>query len=148
MRNLQDYSDLDLSEWIMNILSWLVYFGGLIFFYRSESSWVLIALGGLPVIVTGWTFGMRSGFLSAVVSILSHLFLQLSLPEARNEINTQLFHHLVGFALLAIAGMLIGNLRDLQQRTHSELRSLRKNNQQLIHLDWRNPWLRTSVMTA
>ena len=134
MRNLQDYSDLDLSEWIMNILSWLVYFGGLLFFYRSESSWVLIALGGLPVIVTGWTFGMRSGFLSAVVSILSHLFLQLSLPEARNEINTQLFHHLVGFALLAIAGMLIGNLRDLQQRTHTELRSLRKNNQQLIQL--------------
>ena len=80
MQNLRNHFGLDPSEWILNILSWLVYFGGLILFYKSDSSWALIALGGLPVIVTGWTFGMRSGFLAAVVSIVSHLLLQLYLP--------------------------------------------------------------------
>jgi diguanylate cyclase (GGDEF)-like protein len=134
MQYLRNHFDLDPSEWVMNILSWMVYFGGLIFFYRSDPSWVLITLGGLPVIVTGWTFGMRSGFLAAVASIISHLLLQLYLPGSWSDLNIMLFRHLVGFALLAVAGMLIGNLRDLQQRTHSELTSLRKNNQQLLQL--------------
>jgi diguanylate cyclase (GGDEF)-like protein len=134
MQYFRDHFDLDPSEWIMNILSWVVYFGGLIFFSRMDSSWVLIALGGLPVIVTGWTFGMRSGFMAAVVSILSHLIVHLYSPETWNNLNYTLFRHLVGFALLAIAGMLIGNLRDLQRRTHSELTSLRINNQKLVQL--------------
>ena len=134
LHNLRNRFDLDPSEWIMNILSWMVYFGGLFFFSRLDSFWVLMALGGLPVIVTGWTFGMRSGFLAATISIISHLLLYLFFPGSINELNNLLFHHLVGFALLAIAGMLIGNLRDLQQRTHSQLTSLRKNNQRLIQL--------------
>jgi diguanylate cyclase (GGDEF)-like protein len=125
---------LDPSEWIMLALSWLVYIGGLIFFARVDTSWIFLAFGALPVLVTGWTLGTSFGAGAAFLSILIHLLFQLFLPAYTEVVNFFLFHHLVGFALLTIAGMLTGHLRDLQNKTRSELATLTENNQHLLKL--------------
>ncbi len=125
---------LDPSEWVMLALSWLVYIGGLIFFARADTSWVFLALGALPVLVTGWTLGTSFGAGAAFLSVLIHLLFKIILPAYIEAVNYFLFHHLVGFALLTIAGMLIGHLRDLQNKTRSELAALSENNQQLLNL--------------
>ncbi|MGB2954643.1 MAG: diguanylate cyclase [Anaerolineales bacterium] len=122
------------SDWVMLALSWLVYIGGLIFFARADTSWVFLTLGALPVIVTGWTLGMSFGAGAAFLSVLIHLLFQLIFPTNTEVVNLFLFQHLVGFALLTIAGMLIGHLRDLQNKTSSELAALAENNQQLLKL--------------
>jgi diguanylate cyclase (GGDEF)-like protein len=126
---------LDPSEWVMLTLSWLVYVGGLIFFAKTDdASWIYLAFGALPVLVTGWTLGMSFGAGAAFLSISIHLLLQIFHPAYTADVNFFLFHHLVGFTLLTIAGMLIGHLRDLQNKTRSELDTLSKNNQQLLKL--------------
>jgi len=68
---------LDPSDWVMLALSWLVYVGGLIFFARADTSWVFLALGALPVLVTGWTLGKSFGAGAAFLSVLIHLLFQL-----------------------------------------------------------------------
>lgn len=118
----------------MIILSWMIYIGGLIFFSKADTSWALIALGALPVLVTGWTLGMSFGAAAAFLSITIHLLLNLLHPAYSEKINLLLFQHLVGFSLLVISGMLIGHLRDLQVKTRSELDVLTENNQFLSQL--------------
>ena len=125
---------LDPSEWVMLTLSWLVYGGGLIFFAGADTSWIFLGFGALPVLVTGWTLGTRFGAGAAFLSILIHLLFQLFLPTHTEVVNLFLFRHLLGFALLTIAGMLTGHLRDLQNKTRSELAALAENNQQLLKL--------------
>jgi len=125
---------LDPSEWVMLALSWLVYVGSLVFFAKSDSSWVYLAFGALPVLVTGWTLGMSFGAGAAFLSISIHLLLQIYHPAYTSVANYFLFYHLVGFTLLTIAGMLIGHLRDLQNKTRSELEALSENNQHLLKL--------------
>ena len=118
----------------MLALSWLVYVGSLVFFAKSDSSWVYLAFGALPVLVTGWTLGMSFGAGAAFLSISIHLLLKIYHPAYTAVANFFLFHYLVGFTLLIIAGMLIGHLRDLQNKTRSELDALSENNQQLLKL--------------
>jgi diguanylate cyclase (GGDEF)-like protein len=125
---------LDPSEWVMLALSWLVYVGSLVFFAKSDSSWVYLAFGALPVLVTGWTLGMSFGAGAAFLSISIHLLLQIYHPAYTSVAKFFLFYHLVGFTLLTIAGMLIGHLRDLQNKTRSELEALSENNQHLLKL--------------
>ena len=125
---------LDTSDWAMLTLSWLIYVGGLFFFAREDTSWVFLTLGALPVLVTGWTLGKSFGASAAFLSVLIHLLFQLFFPANPEAVNFFLLHHLVGFALLTIAGMLIGHLRDLQDKTSSELAALADNNQQLLKL--------------
>ena len=118
----------------MIILSWMVYWGGLFFFSRLDTTWILLALGALPVLVTGWILGMAFGFGAAVLVIAFHLLFYLINSGFIFDLNTLLFNYLVGFALLSVAGMLIGHLRDLQRITRTELRTLRANNQKLVQL--------------
>ena len=125
---------LDPSEWLMISLSWLVYLGGLIFFSKADSSWVLLALGALPVLVTSWTLGMSFGVISAFLSVTLHLLMHFIRYGYPTVFNVLLFHHLVGFSILVVAGMLTGHLRDLQVKTRSELTTLTENNQQLVQL--------------
>ena len=133
-QNTRKVIKLSPSDWVMLALSWLVYIGGLIFFASADTSWVFLALGALPVLVTGWTFGMSFGAGAAFLSILIHLMFKVFLSANTEVVNLFLFRHLVGFALLTIAGMLIGHLRDLQNKTRSELAALSENNQQLLNL--------------
>ncbi len=42
---LRNKFNLDLSEWILLALSWLIYIGGLIFFADADNSWVMLVLG-------------------------------------------------------------------------------------------------------
>mgnify|MGYP001039334769 CR=1 FL=1 len=125
---------LDPSEWIMIFLSWMIYLGGIIFFPSQEIAWTLMALGALPVLVTAWSLGMIYGAGSAGVSILIHLLLHAFNPHYAALDSSALFQHLIGFALLAITGMFVGHLRELQHRSQSEFQALTENNQKLIRL--------------
>jgi len=125
---------LDISEWVMITLSWMVYVGGFFFFSKLDSQWILMALGALPVLVTGWTLGMAFGFGAAVLAIILHLaFYLINAGQDLNQ-STTLLQHLVGFAVLTIVGILIGHLRDLQRITRTEIDALRNNNQKLVQL--------------
>ena len=62
---------LDPAEWVMVLISWMIYLGGLIFFSEDDNYWVLMALGALPVLVTAWSLGMGLGVTSAFISISS-----------------------------------------------------------------------------
>ena len=125
---------LDPAEWVMVFLSWMIYFGGLIFFSEEDSYWVLMALGALPVLVSAWSLGMGIAAISAFISITIHLLMHVLLPGNRGSFNMLLLNHLIAFALLAIIGMFIGHLRDLQLRSKIELNALSENNDKLIRL--------------
>lgn len=125
---------LDPAEWVMIFLSWLIYLGGIIFFSTPENSWPLMALGALPVLVTAWSLGMFYGAGSAALSIGIHLLLHLFHPLYRSSLSSALFQHLIGFALLAVTGMFVGHLKELQHRSQSEFLQLSDNNQKLIRL--------------
>ncbi len=125
---------LDPAEWVMIFLSWMIYLGGIIFFSNQESAWALMALGALPVLVTAWSLGMIFGAGSAALSVSIHVLFHLANPDTTISISGSLFQELIGFALLAITGMFVGHLRDLQQRSQSEFLALTENNQKLIRL--------------
>jgi len=125
---------LDPAEWVMVLISWMVYLGGLIFFLEDDNYWVLMALGALPVLVSAWSLGMGLGVISAFISILIHLLLQILHSESIEILNSLLLNHLISFSLLAITAMFIGHLRDLQLRSTTELNSLSENNKKLIRL--------------
>ena len=126
--------NLEPSEWVLLALSWLIYIGGLIFFSDADNSWVMLVLGVLPVLVTGWTLGMTLGGAAAFLSISLHFILYFIQPVFSAELDIFFFQHLVGFAALTIAGLLIGHLKDLQISAVSQLAALKDNNQQLIML--------------
>ncbi len=125
---------LDPAEWIMIFLSWMIYFGGIIFFPSQENAWALMALGALPVLVTAWSLGMIYGAGSAALSTGIHLLLYLVNPLYAAQSSGVLFQHLIGFTLLAITGIFAGHLRELQHRSQSEFLALSENNQKLIRL--------------
>jgi diguanylate cyclase (GGDEF)-like protein len=125
---------LDPAEWVMVLISWMVYLGGLLFFSEDNNYWVLMALGALPVLVSAWSLGMGLGVISAFISIFIHLLLQILHPESIEILNSLLIDHLISFSLLAITAMFIGHLKDLQFRSTTELNSLSENNKKLIRL--------------
>jgi len=125
---------LDPAEWVMVLISWMIYLGGLIFFSEDDNYWVLMVLGALPVLVSAWSLGMGLGVISAFISILIHLLIHFLHPESVVSPNSLLFNHLISFSLLAITAMFIGHLRDLQLRSTTELNSLSENNKKLIRL--------------
>jgi len=131
---LRNKFNLDLSEWILLALSWLIYIGGLIFFADADNSWVMLVLGSLPVLITGWTLGMTFGGAAAFLSISLHFILHLIQHAFPIKLDIFLFQHLVGFAALVISGLLIGHLKDLQISAVSQLAALKDNNEQLIKL--------------
>ena len=124
----------DLSDWVLLIISWIIYLGGLFYFSRYETSWVLFALGALPVIFSAWTLGMAAGAISSLAAVSAHLGMAIFLNGFSSALNSLLLDHLVGLAILTISGMFIGHLRDLQKRSHLELNSLTENNQKLEKL--------------
>jgi len=63
----------DLSDWILMIISWIIYLGGLIYFARYDNTWVLMALGALPVIISAWFLGMSAGAFSALIAVPGRL---------------------------------------------------------------------------
>ena len=73
---------LDPAEWVMVLLSWMIYLGGLIFFSEDDNYWVLMALGALPVLVSAWSLGMVLGVISAFISIFIHLLMHILNPES------------------------------------------------------------------
>ncbi len=116
------------------ITSWIIYLGGLLYFARYDNSWVLMALGALPVIISAWFLGMTVGAISAFFSIAIHLGVSLFQESYSTTLNMLILNHLVGFSILTISGMFIGHLRDLQNKSHQELISLTENNKKLTKL--------------
>jgi len=131
---LKPQQKLDPAEWIMILLSWMIYLGGLIFFSEDDNYWVLMALGALPVLVSAWSLGMGLGVIAAFISIIIHLSMHILNPDRLESLNKLLFNHLISFALLAITAMFIGHLRDLQLKSTTELNSLSENNKRLVRL--------------
>ena len=125
---------LDPAEYVMVFLSWLIYLIGLFFFAESGNSWIFLALGALPVLVTAWSLGMGFGTASAVVSVLINLLVHINQHGLDGSPNAMALEYLAGFALLTLTGMFTGHLKDLQLRSSSELQSLSENNQKLIQL--------------
>ncbi|MCJ7717624.1 MAG: DUF4118 domain-containing protein, partial [Anaerolineales bacterium] len=124
----------DPTEWVMILLSWMIYLGGLFFFSDIDNAWLLMALGALPVLVTAWSLGMSIGAGSAAISIGIHLLVHFLFPHNIQQLSVMLLEHLIGFALLAVMGMFVGHLHDLQVKSRLELLSLVENNQKLIQL--------------
>ena len=129
--NVRQKLQSDLSDWILMIISWIIYLGGLLYFARYDNAWVLLALGALPVIISAWFLGMSTGAFSALIAVAIHLGVSL---VQDGYTTTLILNHLVGLALLAISGMFIGHLRDLQNKSRQELLSLTENNQKLTKL--------------
>ncbi len=135
MRNIfRPPKKLDPAEWIIIFLSWMIYSGGLIFFSEAANYWLLMALGALPVLVTAWSLGMNFGVGSAVLSNGLHFLVHYFHPAYTSGTKTLLFHYLTSFTLLAVTGMLIGHLRDIQVKSRKELDYLTKTNQRLTQL--------------
>ena len=134
IKRLKPPQKLDPAEWVMVLISWMIYLGGFIFFAEDDNYWILMALGALPVLISAWSLGMGLGVISAIISIFIHLLMEILHPESIERLNTQLFNHLISFSLLAITAMFIGHLRDLQLRSTTELNSLSENNKKLIRL--------------
>ena len=93
-----------------------------------------MALGALPVLVTAWSLGMRFGLGSALISILFNLLVNYGRNGLAGPQDLLALQYLAGFALLAITGMFVGHLKDLQTRSNAELQSLTENNQKLVRL--------------
>jgi diguanylate cyclase (GGDEF)-like protein len=93
-----------------------------------------MALGALPIIITAWFLGMTGGAISAFFAVAIHLGVSLVQSGYSTTFNMLILNHLVGFSLLTITGMFIGHLRDLQNKSHQELKSLTENNQKLTKL--------------
>jgi len=124
----------DPVDWVLIFISWMIYLGGIFYFSRYESSWLFIALGALPVLISAWFLGMAVGAFSSLFSISTHLAIILIKGNYPISLDMLFFNHLVGFSLLAIAGMFIGHLRDLQTRSRKEIKSLAENNLKLSQL--------------
>ena len=134
MKRFKPPQKLDPAEWVMVLLCWMIYLGGLIFFSEDNNYWVLMALGALPVLVSAWSLGMVLGVISAFISIFIHLLMHILNPERIGILNTLLFNHMISFSLLAITAIFIGHLRDLQLKSTTELKSLSENNKKLVRL--------------
>jgi len=124
----------DLSDWILMIISWIIYLGGLIYFARYDNTWVLMALGALPVIISAWFLGMSAGAFSALIAVPIHLGVSIVQGGYATTFNMLIVNHLVGLSLLTVSGMFIGHLRDIQNKSRQELISLTENNQKLSKL--------------
>jgi diguanylate cyclase (GGDEF)-like protein len=124
----------DPAEWTTFITSWLIYLGGLFFFTGTINTWVLLALGALPVLITAWFLGMFAAAVASLISISIHLAADLLLNQFSLELGPLIFHHLVAFTLMAIAGIFTGHLRELQIRSQGELRTLSAKNLVLSRL--------------
>ena len=122
----------DPSDWALIVVSWAIYLGGIFYFSRYESSGVYIALGAIPVLISAWILGLAVGAFASLLSVTAHLV--LAIVRGNYPADTILLDHLVGFSLLAISGMFIGHLRDLQRESKKELLTLSENNQKLIQL--------------
>jgi diguanylate cyclase (GGDEF)-like protein len=125
---------LDPSEWVMIFLSWLIYSGAIIFFANAENDWALLTLGALPVLVTAWSLGMFFGVGSALVSTLLHLISQLAGSAPSGLAAGMYLDHFIGFSILAVTGIFVGHLRELQRKSRTELLVLQENNQRLDRL--------------
>jgi len=132
MKRFKAPQKLDPAEWVMLLLCWMIYLGGLIFFSEDDNYWVLMALGALPVLVSAWSLGMVLGVISAFISIFIHLLMHILNPASIESLNALLFNHLISFSLLAILAIFIGHLRDLQLKSTTELNSLSENNKKLV----------------
>jgi len=124
----------DPADWVLIVISWIVFLGGIFFLSRQINSWVFLALGALPVLITAWYLGTTAGLISAFFTV--SLDLGLIILQGNYSISLDLisFNHLIGFSLLAISGLLTGHLRDLQSRSRKELNRLAENNQKLTQL--------------
>lgn len=116
------------------IISWIIYLVGLFYFARHDNAWVLIALGALPVIISAWFLGMTFGAFSAFIAVALHLGVSIVQGGYATTLNMLILNHLVSLSILAVSGMFIGHLRDLQNKSHQELISLKENNQRLTKL--------------
>lgn len=125
---------LDPAEWIIIFLSWMIFLGGLAFFSQQSSDWALLALGALPVMVTAWSLGMVSGVISALASTLIHVTVHLLRSTSSTDLGQLALLHLIGFSLLAVTGMFVGHLRDLQTRSQVEYEALSAYTRKLAHL--------------
>ncbi len=132
--SLREKLQSDLPDWILLIISWIIYLGGLFYFSRIETSWVLFALGALPVIISAWFLGLAAGAIASFASISAHLGMAFFQNGFSSNLNALLLDHLTGLAILTITGMFIGHLRDIQVRSRQELSSLTENNRKLKKL--------------
>jgi diguanylate cyclase (GGDEF)-like protein len=127
-------TDTDPADWVLIFVCWIIYLGGIFYFSRLYSSWEYIALGAVPVLISAWYLGMIVGAFSSLFSISTHLGLVILRGNSPQSLDSLLINHLVGFALLAITGMFVGHLRDLQKKSKLELLSLAENNKKISKL--------------
>ncbi len=114
-------------KWIGTAASWLVYLACLLLIQTSNETFQLLPLAALPVLATGWVFGLQWGITSALGSVILHLGIRsFSTPVSLLD-RTQLIFHLLGFLILAVLGMLAGYLQDLQSETAAARRRLEDN---------------------
>ena len=98
--------------------AWVAYMLAFVLLYR----WIgppVVALGALPVIMTGWALGMWAGLAASVLAILLDVLLMAL--TARADWQVMFRGGLPGAALLLLIGAVVGRLRDMAERLRSEL---------------------------
>jgi len=96
---------------------WIVYTLAFIPLYRLVGP-TLTALAMLPVVVTGWLFGMRAGLLAGLLAFLLDVLLVTLAGKSGWDV---MIRGLPGSGLLVLIGPVVGRLRDLGERAKWEL---------------------------
>ena len=109
--------------------SWAVYVLAFTPLYRLLGP-AVTALTGLPVIVTGWLFGMRAGLLAGLLGLLLDMLLVIL---AGGPWGAMLRRGLPGFVLLVLMGAVVGRLRDLGERVKLEFTERTRVEEALRH---------------
>ncbi len=119
--------------------AWIMYILALVPLYRLVGAEVT-ALVALPVAVMGWLFGSWSGLLASLLACLLNLVFMILAGETGWD--TLLLRGLLGTLLLALVGIVVGRLRDLDEGMKRELAerkraedALRRHNRELALLN-------------
>ena len=95
---------------------------------RGPFGLVVGALGAIPVFVTSWYFGFRSGIAVAVLCILNNVVQLLIHGGSANEALSS--SEIIGFLVLAFIAFVVGTLKTLMEERGHALLKLEKYEQE------------------
>ena len=127
---LADFSSKNVQIFLI-LLSWVFYLGVLLIFQASLQAMALLGVAAIPVMVTGWLLGTRKGFIAAIVAIMLHLLLKITLEYQTLIWQFVALQHLIGGVLLVLVGTFVGYVRDLNEHQRHAIKNLEASEKKL-----------------
>jgi len=123
-RVLSSRATLTLGAWVAYVLAFIP-------LYRLVGQ-IVAALAILPVVVTGWLFGMRAGLLTGLLTFPLNMLLTALATGTAWEMMTPA--GLFGTVLILLIGAVVGRLRDLSEQVKWELAERKRTEETLKDL--------------